>query len=163
MAHIERGNERQYFSNQLSGNEVSEGIKQVGETLSGTFSATQDIVNTANESKLSNNQVSLSTEFLEINNEINTKYQSDPTNPEREKELSEAFENLAGKYKVNPLVSGQWNQIKNNIYNNYKEYNAQWQIKQQQTNATNDLKNGYESLTNQVSMMGINGAGVDEI
>lgn len=163
MAHIERGNQRQYFSNQLSGNEVSEGIKQVSETLAGTFNSSQDIVNKANEAKLANNQIDLSSEFFKKNTEINTKYQGDPTNPEREKELSEAFDDLANKYEINPLCQAQWSQIKNNVYNNFKQYNAQWQVKQQQTNATNDLKNGYESLTNQVSMLGLNGAGIDEV
>ena len=90
MAHIERGNNREYFSNQLSGNEISEGIKQVGQSLANSFNDAQNITLSANESKLANNQVDLSSEFFKKNNEINTKYQADPMNPDREKELAEA-------------------------------------------------------------------------
>jgi len=121
------------------------------------------ITQKANESTLANNQIDLSTKFLAKNNEINTKYQADPTNPERETELKQAFEALASQYKINPVCETQWNDIKNNVYNRYKQYNAQWTEKQQQSNIQGNLKNGYESLVNQVSMLGLNGAGVDEI
>lgn len=160
MAHIEQGNQRQYFSRAVE--QVGQ-MEQVASELFGAVPQSMSIAQQANESKLSNYQVDLSTQYLAKNTEINTKYQQDPTNPQREVELKEAFENLASKYEVNALSQGQWNQIKNNIYNNYKQYNAQWQLKQQQTNATNDLKNGYEALTNQVSMLGMNGASVDEV
>ena len=162
MAHIERGNNREYFSNQLSGNEISEGIKQVGQSLANSFNDAQNITLSANESKLANNQVDLSSEFFKKNNEINTKYQADPMNPDREKELAEAFNGLAEKYDINPICRGQWNQIKNNIYNNFKQYNSQWQVKQQQTNASTFLKNTYDGLMNQASMLGQNNAGIEE-
>ena len=160
MVHIAQGNQRQYFSQAV---EQPQNLGAVVSSLTDGVNQGISIVQKANESNLANNQVQLATDFMAKNNEINTKYQADPTNPERERELRESFEELAGKYKINPVCQGQWTQIKDNVYNNYKRYNAQWQLKQQQTNATNDLKNGYESLTNQVSMMGMNGAGVDEI
>ncbi len=160
MAHIEQGNQRQYFSQAV---EQTADYGDIGQNLIDGGMQIASITQMANESKMSNYQVDLSTKFLEKNNEINTKYQQDPTSPEREREIKEAFENLSGEYKINPLCQGQWRQIKNNVYNNYKQYNTQWKLQQQQTNATNDLKNGYEALINQVSMMGINGASVDEI
>lgn len=97
------------------------------------------------------------------NNEINTKYQADPTNPEREVEIKEAFEELANSYEINPVCQGQWNTLKNNIYNRYKTYNAEWSEKQQNVNIETNLKNGYESLKNQISMLGLNGASVNEV
>ena len=163
MAHIQRGNERQYFAHELTGHEVSQGIKQIGNSLSNTLNNVVNVTQKANEAKLANYQVDLSTRWLAKNNEINTKYQSDPDNPERERELQESFDILAGEYKVNPLCENQWHSIKTDVYNRYKQYNAQWSLRQQQTNASNDLKNGYEALNKQVAMLGMNGASVDEI
>ena len=163
MAHIQRGNERQYFSRELSGHEVSQGIQQVGNAFSNTLNNVVNVTQKANEAKLANYQVELSTRWLQKNNEINTKYQSDPDNPERERELQESFDLMAGEYKVNPLCENQWHSIKTDVYNRYKQYNAQWALRQQQTNASNDLKNGYEALNKQVAMLGMNGASVDEI
>lgn len=150
-------------------NYLSKGIAQVdfagkvADVLNQGLNSGVSIAQKANESTMANNQIDLSAKFLTKNNEINTKYQSDPTNPEREVELKQAFESLAGQYKINPVCQAQWNDIKNNVYNRYKQYNAQWVEKQQQSNIQSNLKNGYESLVNQVSMLGLNGAGVDEI
>lgn len=163
MAHIQRGDDRQYFAHELPGNEVSRGIKAVGDSFINTVNTGMSIVQKANESTLANNQIDLSTKFLAKNNEINTKYQADPTNPAREEEMKQAFDSLADQYKVNPLVAPQWNEIKNNVYNGFRTYNAQWAQKQQQTNATVNLKEGYEKFINQASMLGMNGASVDEV
>ncbi|MBQ4114639.1 hypothetical protein IJD34_04475 [bacterium] len=159
MAHIQRGDTRQYIQREaqmdFSGayaNMLNQGVQQ-------GVSITQK----ANESTMANNQIELSTRFLAKNNEINTKYQADPTNPQREVELQEAFDSLANEFKINPVCEAQWNQIKNNVYGRYKVYNAQWQEKQQQSNISTNLKNGYEALTNQISMLGLNGASVDEM
>lgn len=159
MAHIQRGDTRQYIQQEalkdFSGayaNLINQGVQQ-------DVSITQK----ANESAMANNQIELSTRFLAKNNEINTKYQADPTNPQREIELQEAFNSVANEFKINPVCEGQWNQIKNNVYGRYKVYNAQWQEKQQQSNISTNLKNGYQSLTNQISMLGLNGASVDEM
>ena len=160
---IQRGNIREYYSKELTGHEVSQGIKQVGTSIANSIGAAQGVVEKANESKLANYQIDLSNKFMQINNDINTKYQADPTNPQRNKELDEAFSLLAGQYKVNPMVEGRWSEIKNNILNNYKTYNAKWELNQQQTNAQTDLKNGYEALNNQISMLGSNGAKFDEV
>lgn len=163
MAHIQRGDDRQYFAHELPGHEISQGIEAAGNSLFNAVNTGISIVQKANESALANNQIDLSTKFLAKNNEINTKYQADPANPEREEELKEAFDSLAAQYKVNPIVEPQWNEIKNNVYNGYKTYNAQWAQKQQQTNATVNLKEGYEKFINQASMLGMNGASVDEV
>lgn len=159
MAHIQRGEQRQYIQQQaemdFSGayaNLLNQGVQQ-------GVSITQK----ANEATMANNQIELSTRFLQKNNEINTKYQADPTNPQREVELQEAFNSLANEFKINPVCEAQWNNIKNNVYGRYKVYNAQWQEKQQQSNISTNLKNGYEALTNQISMLGLNGASVDEM
>ncbi|MBQ7977701.1 MAG: hypothetical protein IJ301_03860 [Clostridia bacterium] len=160
---IPRGNQREYYSRELTGHEVSQGIMQVGSGIANAIGTAQTVVERANESKLANYQIDLSNRFMQINNDINTKYQSDPTNPQRNKELDEAFSLLAGEYKVNPMVQGRWGEIKNNVLNNYKTYNARWELSQQQTNAQNDLKNGYEKLNNQISMLGSNGAKFDEV
>lgn len=163
MGHIQNYRDRQYFSKELSGHEVSQGIKQIGETFNNTFNSGLTTIQKANESNLANNQIDLSTRFLAKNNEINTKYQADPNNPEREREIQEAFETMASDYKINPLCKSQWNNMKNNIYNRYKTYNAQWVENQQQTNIQNNLKNGYETLNNQISMLGLNGSNIDEM
>lgn len=160
---IQRGNQREYYSRELTGHEVSQGIKQVGTSIANGIGQFQSITEKANESKLANYQIDLSNRFMQINNDINTKYQSDPTNPQRNKELDEAFTMLADEYNVNPMVQGRWGEIKNKVLNNYKIYNARWEMSQQQTNAQNDLKNGYEKLNNQISMLGANGAKFDEV
>ena len=163
MAHINSYRDRQYFDSQISGNEVSEGIKKVGETFVNTFNTGLSAVEKANESTLSNYSIDLSTNFLAKNNEINTKYQADPTNPERETELQQAFDTMAEDYQINPLCKKQWNEIKSNVYNRYKMYNAHWAEDQLIKNTQNNLKDGYEKLNNQISMLGMNGSGVDEM
>lgn len=163
MGHINTYRDRQIFATQLSGHEVSEGIRQVSDRFFNNVNTALDVTQKANQAALANNQIDLSTKFLAKNNEINTKYQSDPTNPEREIELKQAFDSLAEQYKVNPLCQTQWNNIKTDVYNRYKTYNAQWIEKQQQTNASVNLKNGYEKLINQASMFGMNGASLDEV
>lgn len=157
--HIQRGDDRKYFQQQASKNFAGDVANLINEGLNTGVSITQK----ANESTLANNQIDLSTKFLAKNNEINTKYQADPTNPEREVEIQEAFEELASSYDINPVCQGQWNTLKSNVYNRYKTYNAEWSEKQQNVNIETNLKNGYESLTNQISMLGLNGASVDEV
>ena len=159
MANISRGDSRQYISSQAGADFAGAYANMLNQGIQQGVSIAQK----ANESTLANNQIDLSTKFLAINNEINTKYQADPTNPQREIELQQAFDSLASEYKINPVCETQWNQIKNNVYGRYKTYNAQWQEKQQQSNIQTNLKSGYESLTNQISMLGLNGASVDEV
>lgn len=156
---IQRGDNRQYFSNGVD----RDFSAQISANLSQALNAGVQISQKANEAKLANYQIDLSSRFLKKNHEINLKYQSDPTNPQRERELRESFDLLAGEYKVNPLSQAQWNNIKDNVYNRYKSYNAEWSIKQQTQNVQNDFKNGYEKLMNNVSMLGMNGADIDEI
>ena len=160
MAHIQTGDYRKVFS-QVA--EKSTDLSGVGNALMGTFNAATAVAHKANESKLANYQIDLANKALKINNDINIKYQDDPTNPEREKEFNEQFELLASEYKVNPLVQGKWGQIKTHVMNNYKQYNARWEIQQQQTNASNDLRLGYENSVNQMFMLGQNGASIDEV
>ena len=160
MANVQRGDRRQYLPQGIANQDFSGQYARLAENA---MNAGVSITEKANQSKLANNQIDLSTKFLAKNNEINTKWQADPTNPEREKELKQAFESLSSQYKVNPLVQNQWNDIKNDVYNRYKTYNAQWIEKQQQTNASVNLKNGYEKLINQASMFGMNGASLDEV
>ncbi len=160
MANIQRGDARQYLSQAIANQDFSGQYAKIAENA---MNAGISITEKANQSTLANNQIDLSTKFLAKNNEINTKWQADPTNPERENELKQAFESLSSQYKVNPLVQKQWNDIKNDVFNRYKTYNAQWVEKQQQTNASVNLKNGYEKLINQASMFGMNGASLDEV
>lgn len=160
MANVQRGDIRQYLPQGIANQDFSGQYARLAENA---MNAGVSITEKANQSTLANNQIDLSTKFLAKNNEINTKWQADPTNPEREKELKQAFESLSSQYKVNPLVQNQWNDIKNDVYNRYKTYNAQWIEKQQQTNASVNLKNGYEKLINQASMFGMNGASLDEV
>lgn len=163
MAHIESQRNRQYIESQLTGHEVSQGIKQVGNAFSNTLQTGLTVVQKANESDLASKQIDLATEWYKKNNEINLKYQNDPTNPQRETELQEAYTLLSDRYKVNPLVENQWSEAKRSIYDKTKMYNARWQESQLQTNAQLNLKNGYEQLVNQVSMLGMNGAGIEDI
>lgn len=159
MAHIERGDNRQYFSQESLIDTSGDMAKATGNAVDAGVSITQK----AQESTLANYQIDLSAKFLEKNTEINTKYQADPTNPERETELQEAFDMMAEEYKVNPLVAKQWGDIKSNVYGRYKTYNSEWMEKQQESNISTNLQNGYQTLTNQVSMLGMNGAGLSEI
>ncbi len=159
MAHIQQGDTRQYFASEAPVDFSGQVANVLGQSLNTGISITQK----ANESTLANNQIELSTRFLAKNNEINTKWQADPTNPQREIELKQAFESLAEEYKINPVCQKQWADIKTNVYDRYKTYNAQWVEKQQQSNIQTNLQSGYESLVDQVSMLGLNGAGVDEM
>lgn len=120
--HINTYRDREYFRKELSGNEISQGIKQIGSSLVNNFNEAVTITQKANESTLASNQVDLSAKFLAENNKINTKYQADPANPQREVEARQAFDLLASRYKVNPLCEKQWNDIKTNVYDKYKTY-----------------------------------------
>lgn len=157
---IQRGDTRQYLSQGITNTDFS---GQYANIANSAINTGVSIAQKANQSTLANNQIELSTQFLAKNNEINTKYQADPTNPERERELRESFDSLSSQFKINPVCQKQWNDIKSDVYNRYKAYNAQWIEKQQQTNATLNLKNGYEKLVNQASMLGMNGASLDEV
>lgn len=159
MAKIQQGD---YLKATPSIADTSNALDIVG-AFNNTLNTTYDAAQKANASKIANNAIDLSNRALALNNDINIKYQADPTNPEREREFRESFELLAAEYKVNPLIEGQWAITKDKIYNNYSTYNAKWQIKQQQENATNDLKNGYEALNEKISMLGKNGANYDEV
>ncbi len=156
---IQRGDNRQYFSNGTEKDFAAQIAHDAGRVLDAGLQINQK----ANEAKLANYQIDLSTRFLQKNHAINLKYQQDPTNPERERELRESFDLLAGEYKVNPLSQAQWNNIKDSVYNRYKSYNAEWSLKQQTENVQNDFKNGYEKLMNNVSMLGTNGADIEEV
>lgn len=156
MGHIQQGDQRQYFAHEAQ-------TYSSGDIFSNALKTGVSLVQKANQSNLANYQIDLSTKFLAKNNEINTKYQADPTNPQREKEIQEAFDSIAGQYKINPLCSEQWSEIKNNVFNRYKTYNSQWQEQQQQTNIQTNLKNGYENLVNNISMLGGSGASIDEV
>lgn len=160
MAHIQQGDTRQYFSNHEGNIDFS---GQVANLLNQGVNAGVSVAQKANESTLANNQIDLSTKFLAKNNEINTKYQADPTNPQREVELQQAFETLSNQYKINPVCQKQWADIKNNVYNRYKTYNAKWQEEQLNTNAKINLENSYKQFVNQASMLGSNGASVEEV
>jgi len=160
MVHIQQGDTRQYLSQGIAEQDFS---GQYANMFSNTLNSGVSITQKANESTLASNQIDLSTKFLAENNKINLKYQADPTNPQREVELKQAFESLSNQYKINPLCQKQWADIKTNVYDRYKTYNTQWVEKQQQTNIQTNLKSGYENLTNQVSMLGLNGASIDEV
>lgn len=160
MAHIQRGDDRQYLT---QGSAELDNLGQIAGVLNQGLQTGVSITQKANESTMASNQIDLSTRFLAENNKINTKYQADPTNPQREVELQQAFESLANQYKINPVCQKQWSDIKTNVYDRYKVYNAQWVEKQQQSNISTNLKNGYENLSNQISMLGMNGASIDEM
>lgn len=160
MAHIQRGDDRQYLT---QGSAELDNLGQMAGLLNQGLQTGVSITQKANESTMASNQIDLSTRFLAENNKINTKYQADPTNPQREVELQQAFESLANQYKINPVCQKQWSDIKTNVYDRYKVYNAQWVEKQQQSNISTNLKNGYEGLINQISMLGESGASIDEM
>lgn len=160
MGHIQQGDIRQYFSQHQPDIDYS---GQYANMLNSGLQTGVSITQKANESTMASNQIDLSTKFLAENNKINTKYQSDPTNPQREVELRQAFDSLANQYKINPACEKQWSDIKTNVFDRYKVYNSQWVEKQQQQNIQLNLKNGYENLTNQISMLGLNGADIDQM
>lgn len=156
----QRGDDRQYLTRGVAEQDFS---GQYANMVNQAMGATQSITQKANESDLASKQIDLATEWYKKNNEINLKYQADPTNPQRETDLQEAFNALSENYKVNPFVEKQWGDIKRQVFDRSKMYNAQWAEKQQQSNAQTNLQNGYEKLINQVSMLGMNGAGLDDI
>ena len=51
----------------------------------------------------------------------------------------------------------------NEIDSRFSQYNTQWQVKQQETNAKINLKNNYEALTKQASMLGRDGADIEQV
>ena len=157
---VQKGDVRQYISNGVAEkNQLGAYAGLVNQAMG----ATQSIAQQANQADIASKQIDLMSEWYKKNNEINTKYQADPTNPQRETDLKEAFETLSEQYQVNPFVQSQWNEVKRAVFDKTKMYNAQWQENQLKTNAQNNLKNGYEQLVNQVSMLGLNGAGIDDI
>ena len=156
----QRGDDRQYLTRGVTEQDFS---GQYANMVNQAMGATQSITQKANESDLASKQIDLATEWYKKNNEINLKYQADPTNPQRETDLQEAFNALSENYKVNPFVEKQWGDIKRQVFDRSKMYNAQWAEKQQQSNAQTNLQNGYVKLINQVSMLGMNGAGLDDI
>ena len=160
MAHIQQVDTRQYLSQGIA--ELSN-LGQMATALNQGLQAGVSITQKANESTMASNQIDLSTKFLAENNKINLKYQADPTNPQREVELKQAFESLSNQYKINPLCQKQWSDIKNSVYDRYKMYNAQWVEKQQQTNIQTNLKSGYENLINQMFTLGSDGASIDDV
>lgn len=157
MVDVQRGDTRQYYT---------EGYEQKadwGPTLSGAVDAAVKIGQTAGQSKFAENQIDLNAKFMAKNNEINTKYQAEPNNPEREKELKTAFDELSSQYKVSPFLQREWTDAKNKIYGNYKTYNAEWAIKQNATNAEISLKNGLKSLLDQANNLGYQDADVNTV
>jgi len=156
---IQRGDQRQYYQQEASRTNIGDIAQLVNEGLNTGMSITQK----ANEATLANNQIQLANDFYVKNNEINTKYQADPDNPEREVELQEAFEELANSYDVNPLCKGQWHTIKNNVYNNFKTRNTQWAEQQKDTNAVLNLQNAYKTSLDQFSMLGRDGTTMEDI
>lgn len=157
--HIESGDNRQYFQQQAGKDFAGDVANLINEGLNTGVSITQR----ANESTLANNQIQLANEFYKKNNEINTKYQANPDNPEREKELKSAFEELANGYEINPVCQGQWNTVKNNVYNNFKTRNTQWAEQQKNTNAQVNLTNAYKTSLYQFATLGKEGASVNDV
>ena len=152
MVQVQRGDDRQYFTN------TAREYGDYSGAVSTAINTVDSISKQANQTKLANYQVDLSARFMKKNQEINTKYQTEPDNPERDKELKSAFDNLVAEYKVSPFVQKQWKETQNKIFNNYKTYNAEWAIKQNVSNAQSNLKNGLENINKQVGMMAMQGA-----
>lgn len=151
MANIQRGDDRQYISKGVAEQDFSGNMANVmNQGIQSGFSIAQK----ANESTLANNQIDMASKFRLINNQINTKYQADPTNPQREVELQQAFESLSNQYKINPVCQKQWADIKNSVYGRYKMYNSAWQEKQLQTNAQINLQDGRQKLLQQAYELG---------
>lgn len=160
MGNIQRGDDRQYLTNgAVDYNTFGDNFN----TAAGLMNTAATINRQAETAKMAKFQVELSNEFQLKNNEINTKYQADPTSPDRENEIKQAFEEMANKYQVGPIVQGEWGQTKQKIYNNFETYNTNWKIQQQKTNATQDLKSGYETMLNQISKMGMNNASLEDV
>lgn len=160
MGNIQRGDNRQYLTNGVA--EYSTFGDNIN-AVAGLMNTAATINRQAETAKMAKYQVELSNEFQIKNNEINTKYQADPTSPQREQELKQAFEVMADKYKVGSMVQGEWGQAKQKIYSNFETYNTNWKIQQQKTNATQDLKSGYETMLNQISKMGMNNASLEDV
>jgi soluble lytic murein transglycosylase-like protein len=158
--HIQRGDDRQYFSQPIAEQStLGQNVQIFNQVLNAGVSISQK----ANESDLASKQIDLSSEWYKKNNEINLKYQADPTNPQRDIELNEAFDKLSEKYNVNPTLEKQWRDTKKTIFDRTKLYNIQWQEKQQQSNAQTNLSNGYKQSLDQMSMLGKNGANIDDV
>ncbi len=156
---IQRGDQRQYFSKEVQQNYIGE----IARSLNDTFQTGMNIAQKAQLSDLANKQQQYANQVYLKNNEINTKWQADPTNPEVEKERKEAFKEIADSFEINPISQGHWNNMINEIDSRFSQYNTQWQVKQQETNAKINLKNNYEALTKQASMLGRDGADIEQV
>ena len=156
---IQRGDQRQYFSKEVEQNYTG----NIANALNDTFQAGIYITQKAQASDLANKQQQYANQVYLKNNEINTKWQADPTNPEVEKERKEAFKEIADSFEINPISQGYWNNMINEIDSRFSQYNTQWQVKQQETNAKINLKNNYEALTKQASMLGHDGADIEQV
>lgn len=156
---IQRGDQRQYFAKEVEQNYT--GV--LARALNDTFQTGINITQKAQASDLANKQQQYANQIYIKNNEINTKWQADPTNPEVEKERKEAFKEIADSFEINPISQGHWNNMINEIDSRFSQYNTQWQVKQQETNAKINLKNNYEALTKQASMLGRDGADIEQV
>ena len=156
---IQRGDQRQYFSKEVQQNYIGE----IARSLNDTFQTGMNIAQKAQLSDLANKQQQYANQVYLKNNEINTKWQADPTNPEVEKERKEAFKEIADSFEINPISQGHWNNMINEIDSRFSQYNTQWQVKQQEANAKINLKNNYEALTKQASMLGRDGADIEQV
>lgn len=159
MANIQRGDIRTYLSRGIAEQDFSGDAANI---LNSGVQSAYTITQRAGATDIANKRVSLMSDWYLKNNEINTKYQADPTNPQREIELNEAFESLASQYKVNPFMEKQWTEAKQDIFNRTKMYNAQWQEKQLQTNAQINLKDGRDKLLQQAYQLGFDDTGIED-
>ena len=96
---IQRGDQRQYFSKEVQQNYIGE----IARSLNDTFQTGMNIAQKAQLSDLANKQQQYANQVYLKNNEINTKWQADPTNPEVEKERKEAFKEIADSFEINPI------------------------------------------------------------
>ncbi|MEI8127980.1 MAG: hypothetical protein WCG95_00050 [bacterium] len=148
MVDVQRGDDRQYFENFKPENDYGVNFQTTQSALNSGISIAQQ----ANQSKLANYQVDVNNKLQTENDRINTKYQQDPANPERQKEFDETADSIFASYEINPLMQKQWGDVKNSVKNNYSTYNNEWIMTQQKTNAQVDLKNAVTSSLESAGM-----------
>jgi len=156
---VQRGDDRQYFESFEPKNDGGANFNITSQALGSGL----DIAQQAQKTKLASFQVEANTKAMRLSDEINTKYQADPTSQEREKEFSEGLKGIFAGYEVPQISKGDWDGITQGIQNNYKTYNDEWSMKQQKTNTQVDLKNTYSQLINNAAEYGANGSDLGKV
>lgn len=153
MVQVQRGDNRQYVATEYDINNANNVMSSLEQVAEGGI----QIARIAGSTKLSEHQVDMQSKMMDINTQLNAKYQNDPFSPELEKERKEKFNELKNSYQISPFLNKEWNDTCVQMSNNFKIYNKEWAIKQEVSNIQTNLATGYDKLRKDMGMLGQQG------